>query len=598
MNRRELLKKANELPDRPGVYLMKNAQGDIIYIGKAKILKNRVTSYFRQIEHTPKTEKMVSLVNDFDIILTATELDALLTECSLIKRYKPTYNIALKNGGGYPFIYLSVKNGFPVFRLERFRTTRGYYWGPFLSRQRASLLVELLTKAFSFPRCSEKSHRRKVCLEYHLHRCLGYCEGRVGEKELEQLVRSVCEVLDGNIGSVRDSLQKKMENAADELNFEYAAELRDKIRALDTVREKQQTKAPPHRNADYLSYAEQSGQTCLFMLRVRNGFIVGERCDVFREPFTEALLREYMERFYMEEKSPGKIYLEQPYEWTALLNEWLGGSISVPSLHADAEMLDTCRRNASERLLQALGKTQRAQRNLTLFCEFTGIRNAARMELYDVSHMAGSDVVCGMISCMEGALDHEHYRKFRIGKFDGRDDTAYMSEAVFRRLHRYSEGDAKFAPLPDVIVCDGALGQIRAVSSVVASFGYPISVIGFKKDARHRTKSVVFPDGSEKMLNQAPEVFSFCGRLQEAVHKYAISYHRSLRDVSAAKSELMKIEGIGVARVKALFDAFGSLEKMRRSSKEELMQVKGITESMALKILNTIGDCDGTETEL
>ncbi len=592
------MKKANELPEKPGVYLMKNAQGDIIYIGKAKILKNRVTSYFRQIEHTPKTEKMVSLVHDFDVILTTTELDALLTECSLIKRYKPTYNIALKNSGGYPFIYLSVKNGFPVLRLERFRTTRGYYWGPFLSRQRAALLVELLTKAFSLPRCSEKSHRRKVCLEYHIHRCPGYCEGRVSEEELEHLVHSVCEVLDGNIGAVRDSLQKKMENASDELNFEYAAELRDKIRALDTVQEKQQTKAPPHRNADYLAYAEQNGQTCLFMLRVRNGFIVGERCDVFREPFTDALLREYMERFYAEEKAPGKIYLEQFYEWTDLLNEWLGGSVSVPALHADMEMLDMCRRNASERLLQELGKTQRAQRNLALFCEFTGIRNAGRMELYDVSHMAGSDVVCGMISCVDGALDHDRYRKFRIGKFDGRDDTAYMSEAVFRRLRRYADGDEKFAPLPDVIVCDGALGQIRAVSAVVASFGYPIAVIGFKKDARHRTKSVVFPDEGEKMLNLAPEVFSFCGRLQEAVHKYAISYHRSLRDVSAAKSELMKIEGIGTARVKALFDAFGSLEKMRRASKEELMQVKGITESMALKIRNTIGDCDGNETKL
>ena len=256
----------------------------------------------------------------------------------------------------------------------------------------------------------------------------------------------------------------------------------------------------------------------------------------------------------------------------------------MPVFSQDKDLLELSGRNAAERLLQRQGRTQANQRNLHAFCEFTGISDAGRMEIYDVSHLAGSDVVCGMVVCVDGAMTPSQYRKFRIGKFDGRDDTAYMSEAVARRLQRFADGDEKFAPLPQVIICDGGLAQIHAVERVIEAFGYNIRVIGFKKDSKHRTKSVVFGDGREIRLAVNPQVHAFCGKLQEKVHHYAVSYHKSLRDATAPQSELLSVKGMGKAKLRALFDRFGTLDKMKQASVEQLVSVKGITPELAERV--------------
>lgn len=590
MNRQELLKKANALPQSPGVYIMHDADGNIIYIGKAKILPNRVTSYFRNTEHDLKTTRMIENVADFEVILTSTELEALLTECSLIRKHAPKYNIALKNERGYQFIRYYENDGFPILKFERYQSSKGRYMGPFISTYAARIIMEHIRRVFALPSCKGRARRKKVCLEYDIGRCLGFCQkGLVSPERLQEVSRGVADVFSGNLKVIVDDIESKMHKAADELRFEDAALLRDKLRMLQTVSEKMDTKVVQQRHADYIAWCGTEQITSIFLLCIRNGYIVGERSDIFDEPFSDGLLREYLERYYSQDRAlPKHIYIDRMYDWTELLNEWLNGRICVPVFSQDKDLLGLAERNASERLLQRQGRTRANQRNLHAFCEFTGITRADRMEIYDVSHLAGSDVVCGMVVCVDGAMVSDQYRKFRIGKFDGRDDTAYMSEAVARRLGRFADGDEKFAPLPDVIICDGGLAQIHSVEKVVESFGYDIRVIGFKKDSRHRTKSVVFGDGRELKLNVNPQVHAFCGRLQEKVHRYAVSYHKSLRDVTAPQSELLSINGMGKVKLKALFDRFGTLEKMREASVEQLAAVKGITPELAGRIKDTL----------
>ena len=449
------------------------------------------------------------------------------------------------------------------------------------------MVVRLISKAFALPDCSAKNRRKKICLNYHIGRCLGYCENRVDEEKLAELSEKVCAVLNGNVDTIREKVVSDMEKAAENLDFERAAVLRDSAAALSEIAERQRAVSVTNRHADYIGYRSNDKKTCIFMLRIRNGYIIGERSDIFDEPFSDSLLREYIERFYSDDENPPNgIYIDAEYEWLPLINEWLKNKVKLPTMKQDKELLESAFKNAGERMLQYEGRTMKAQRNLDAFCNFTSLKDASIMEIYDVSQMLGTDAVCGQVTCIDGILVSDKYRRYTVGQSVGNtDDPAVMSEAVERRLRHFADGDEKFSPLPKIIVCDGGLGQIHAVKAVVDSFGYDIDVIGFKKDSRHRTKSIVFCDGHELDLRNDPEVFAFCGRLQESVHKYAIGYHRALRDEAARRSDLLKISGLGKVKVKALFDKFKTVEKMKKASKEELMTVPGITEGLALKII-------------
>ena len=533
MTRQELLEKANRLPDKPGVYTMYNAEKKVMYVGKAKNLKNRVTTYFRNGEQTEKTKRLVSNVDNFEVIITATEKDALLTECSLIRLHVPVYNIMLKYGKGYPYIYFGIENGFPVLRTETKMRRNGRYYGPFLSGHNAALIVKLLRRAYNLPECSLKK-RKKVCLDYHIRRCPGYCVGKTDENYLAELSREICGVLDGNVEKIKKRVMSEMEAASEALEFERAADLRDKLRALEQIENKQRAPVSQTRNADYISYNSNGVRTCVFMLRIRNGYIIGERCDIFKEDYTPELLSEYIERFYSEDTLGTRgIYIPEKCDRFDFLNEWLDKKLKTAHFNSDRELLDLCRKNATERLLQAEGKDRRARRALEAFCLYTGIKKADYIEIYDVSMLAGTDVVCGCVGITDGAFCKDRYRKFKIGKYEGRDDTAFMAEAVHRRICRYIEKDEKFMPLPDLIICDGGAGQIHAVENAVRSCGIDLPVIGLKKDSKHKTKSVVFPDGRELLLSRDPEAFAFCGRIQEEVHRFAVSYHKNLREKSS-----------------------------------------------------------------
>lgn len=581
MTRAELLKKATELPESPGVYTMYDASGDVIYVGKAIKLNNRVSSYFRNIPHEPKVERMIEHVDHFSVILCANELDALITECSLIKLHNPFYNIKLKDGHGYPFICVSTVDGCPRVKSEYTRPSGARCFGPYAYLQNVSLIIGLLNSAYRLPSCNYKP-RSKPCLEYDMGRCNGFCAGKADPQEMKHAYESICAVLEGKTDAIEEELTREMEAAAERLDFEEAALLRDRRKALGMISKKQRPVVSQNRHADYFGYRDGGDKCSIFLLRLRNGYVVGERSDLFDEPFTPDLLRQYLERFYTEDTlPPGKIYLPQEYEWTPLLNQWLKGKITVPVYEQDVRLRTLADRNAGERMLQYEGKTARIQRQLNAFAEFSGVRKVDLIEVYDVSQTAGADVVCGSISVLEGIPDRKRYKKYRIRQVLGRGDTDYMKEAVQRRIARYKEGDEGFSPLPDLILCDGALAQIHAVEQVLREEGVTLPVLGLKKDSRHRTKSLVFPDGTEKLLAPVPEVFSFCGRLQEEVHRVAISYHKNLRQKAMQQSQLEAIPGVGKAKAKALFLHFKSIDKIRKATPEDLTAVKGISLPLA-----------------
>lgn len=585
MTRTELLKKANELPESPGVYTMYDTSGDVIYVGKAVKLRNRVSSYFRNIPHEPKVERMIEHVDRFSVILCENELDALITECSLIKLHNPFYNIKLKDGHGYPFICVSLVDGCPRVKTEYSRPAGARCFGPFAYLQNVSLIVGLLNSAYKLPSCNYKP-RTKPCLEYDMGRCNGFCAGKGNGEEMKKAYDSICAVLEGKTDAIEAELTADMEKAAARLDFEEAALLRDRRKALGMISKKQRPVISQNRHADYVGFRTGEDRCCIFLLRLRNGYVVGERCDVFEEPFTPDLLRQYLERFYTEDTlPPGKIYLPQEYEWTPLLNQWLKGKITVPVYEQDVRLRALADRNAGERMLQYEGKTARLQRQLDAFSAFSGLRKVGLMEVYDISQTAGADVVCGSITVRDGICDRKKYKKYRIRQTLGRGDTDYMKEAVQRRIIRYKEGDEGFAPLPDVILCDGGLAQIHAVEEVLKEEGISLPILGLKKDSRHRTKSLVFSDGTEKLLATNPEVFSFCGRLQEEVHRVAISYHKNLRQKAMQQSQLEQIPGVGKAKAKALFLHFKSIDKIRKATKDELCAVKGVNPALAEKII-------------
>ncbi len=584
-----LLQKANSLPEKPGVYKMYDEKGTIIYVGKAVNLKNRVTSYFRGT-HYGKTAVMVSEIRNLEVIVTDSELNALLTECSLIKHHDPMYNIKLKDGKGYPFIRVWEEKGFPRIARENSKGKKsGRFFGPFTQKTNAALLISLIQKAFQLPTCSAKSIPDKLCLEYHIKNCRGFCRQKVSAEETDAILKEICAILEGKTDDIYQKTEQEMLRAADKLNFEYAAQMRDRLHSLSIIQTKQKPLIQQNRNADYIACKEndqkEAPKTCFFMLRIRNGYVVGERCDTFQETLTDELFCSYLSRFYSAEEPPeGKIYVAALRPGIEPINQWLKEKITLPRFEQDKKLLQIAQNNAEERLLLLEGKTKKQQRLLAAFSSFTGIHQTETIEIYDTSSIAGSHIVCGMVVCKNGELQKSRYRRFKIEKTLGNDDTAYMKEAVSRRLKRFLAGDEKFSPLPDLILCDGGLGQVHAVMAAVQEAGLVIRVAGLKKDSRHRTKSFVYEDGRELLLAKNHEAHTFCGRLQEEVHRYSIDYHRKLRDSFSQQSELLQIPGVGKTKARDLFMKFKSLDKIKNASNEELTAVKGVNEELAEKI--------------
>lgn len=596
MTYKELGEKALGLPEEPGVYLMKNEEGKVIYVGKAIVLRRRVYSYFSAPEkHTPKTAALVSHIRDFDVIVAKSELEALLLENNLIKKNKPKYNILLKDDKGYPFIRISTGE-YPQLKLARKLGEEGEYFGPFYGSRSANSIIEAANRAFRLPTCNNPQPRkgRKPCLNHRIGRCMGPCGGCVTKDAYMAAVAGAREFLKGDIHQILANTQAQMEQAAEMLEFERAAMLRDRLKAIRSILEKQTVAGDKTLSGDYLTVLTGEELCAVYLLRVDGGMLVGKHCHAVKKEEIDnesSYMNDFLKAYYGAEPTriPRRVVCGVLPEEREILAEYLSAladkrvQVIEPYRTEDKQLVAMALRNAKEELIIREGKTREHERAMFELSQLLGIADLESIEIYDISHQSGTDVVCGMAVYGRRGFLKDRYKKFRIAA-DANDDCGCMNEAAYRRFKRYKEGDESFAPLPSAVFADGALPQVRAVRQALNELGLYLPIFGLKKDSRHRTKSLVFEDGREVMLYKYPQIFPLCGRMQEEAHRFAITYHSAAARRRSLESMFTAVEGIGKARANAILKHFKSLSAIKAASVEELAQVKGMSQTTAEKL--------------
>ena len=581
----ELREKANRLPLLPGVYIMMDASGEVIYVGKAKALKNRVTSYFRG-DHLPKVAAMVAKVNDFSVIIADTEFEALVLENSLIKRHKPHYNILLKDDKGYPFLRLDPTEEYPRFTLaNRVGNDGARYFGPFGGRHSSNAIIDTLSKALGLPTCSRRFPRDlkkdRPCLQYQIGACRGWCRGEPDGEEYRLTVRRAVMVLEGKTAELTAQLQSEMEAAAEELRFEEAARLRDRMRAVANLENRQRVIAAARADTDAVAFV-RGARSCFSVLHYTDGDLSGKDFTLLEDP-TEtdsealsALLRQY----YMNRTAwPRTILLPYAVEDGEELSRWLSETaghkveLEVPQRGDRARFREKAEVNAREEILRATTAEQRQSKTLSWLQQALGLSVfPRRIEAYDISNTGSTGIVASMTVHVNGKPLKRDYRKFRMKEIESQNDYGSMREVIHRRFRRYLDADEKFADMPDVLFIDGGAEHASAACGALEELGLSLPVFGMVKDDRHRTRALVTPEGMEIGIQANPAAFALVGRIQEETHRFAIEYHRSLRD-SVRGSSLDKIPGVGEKRRTVLLKAFGSLKAIRAASLEDLNAV-------------------------
>ncbi len=581
-----LLEKANNLPLLPGVYIMLDEHSEVIYVGKAKKLKNRVSSYFHG-EHLPKVAAMVEKVRDFNVIVAGSELEALVLENSLIKRHKPHYNILLKDDKGYPFIRLDVKSVYPTMRLSsRSGKDGARYFGPYGGRYQTREIIQTIQKALLLPDCARKFPRdigkERPCLNYHMGTCVGWCLADSDAEDYRRRIRQAELILEGKSGELIEALRTQMEEAAEELRFERAAELRDQLRAVEALANKQRVISTAFADTDAIGFC-RGAKSCFTVLHFVDGDLVGKDVEMMEEPLEEdaEAISDLVRQYYTAHRGgwPKSILLpceiEDAPELEELLSEISGRRlyIEVPKRGERMRLIESAAVNAREEIQRRTTVEQRRSKTLEWLQKALDLDIfPTRIEAFDISNLGDTGIVAAMSVHVDGKPLKRDYRKFRIRELDGQDDYASMYQAVFRRLKRYVDGDAKFAPLPDLLLIDG--GDVHAATAVRAQqdLGLSVPTFGMVKDDRHRTRALITPDGREIGIQGNQAVFSLIGNIQEETHNTAISYQRKLREESYT-STLERIPGVGPQRRGDLMKAFKSIRAIRAASVEQLRLV-------------------------
>ena len=577
-----LRKKANALPLLPGVYIMKDARGEVIYVGKAKALKNRVTSYFRG-DHLPKVAAMVDKVADFDVIVADSEFEALVLENSLIKRHRPHYNILLKDDKGYPFIRLDEKSEYPAFTLTNRMVRDGArYFGPFGGRGTCAGIIDTVSKALLLPTCTRKFPRdigrARPCLNYHMGECAGWCAGERSAEEYRAAVRQAEMVLSGETKALLEELNARMQEASDALRFELAAALRDRIRAVESLARRQRVIAAVYADTDAVGFF-RGARSCFTVLHFVDGDLADKDFELMDEPVEEdaEALSGLVRQYYAQRGAWPKVILlpweaEDAAELSRLFTEAAGRRVSVetPRRGDRLRLSEAAVRNAreeSERAATAFQKTLKTrewlQRTLALPA------SPERIEAFDVSNLRDDGIVAAMTVFLRGRPLKRDYRKFRMKTVEQQDDYASMREAVERRFRRLREGDPKFADAPDLLLIDGGAEHAAAAAAACAEAGVSVPIFGMVKDDRHRTRALVTPEGREIGIAGNPAVFALVGTIQEETHRFAVEYQRSLR-TGQLRSALDDIPGVGEKRRGELLRTFGSVRGVKSASYEEL----------------------------
>ena len=582
----ELREKANKLPLLPGVYIMKDAAGEVIYVGKAKALKNRVASYFRG-GHLPKVAAMVGHVDDFDVIVAATEFEALVLENSLIKRHMPHYNILLRDDKTYPFLRLDEREEYPVFTIvNRVKEDGARYFGPYGGRGVSKSILETLAKALKLPSCRRRFPRDvgkdRPCLNLHMGTCEGWCRGTPGPEEYRERIGQAAQILAGDSKALLRSLEEEMNAAAAELRFERAAQLRDRIRAVQEVSNRQSVIRAARADTDAVGFA-RGARTAFVVLHYNDGDLTDKEFELMPEPVEDdaqavsSLVRQY----YVRRGAWPRLVLlpcelEDAEALSQLLTEMAGHKVelSVPQRGARREFGEAAQRNAREESARAESESERRSKTLEWLQKLLALDEVPRrIEAYDISNTGNFGIVASMTVFEDGRPAKSKYRKFKMKTVELQDDFASMFEAISRRAQRFLDGDEKFTPLPDVFFIDGGPGQVAAAEDALAEKGLSrVPVFGMVKDDRHRTRALTTRDGREIGIQQNPAVFALVGSIQEETHDFAIAYHKKLRQKTIA-SRLEDIPGVGEKRRQALLRAFKSVKRIREASVEELAAV-------------------------
>ncbi len=604
------------LPDKPGVYIMKNSLGEVIYVGKAKILKNRVRQYFQNSKnHSEKVRAMVKNIAEFEYIVTDSEMEALILECNLIKKYSPRYNIALKDDKFYPFIKITTNEDFPrVYVTRNFAKDGNRYFGPYTNGTAVYEVMGLIKKLFPLRTCKkaivEGGEPTRACLNYHINLCKAPCAGYISKAEYWEMIDEIINILNGTDTSIIKKLKLEMEKAAEELEFEKAAKIRDRILAIELISEKQKMFTAKEGDEDFIDLYTDEKDGCAQVFFVREGKVTGREHfmieNISDDPVKE-VISSFIASFYGgTAQIPKTIYVPEEIEDQELIEKFLTekrGSkvwIKVPKKGDKKNLLDMVRNNAKIMLDQFKEKmVEEKELNksaLTELADVLGLNSLpARIEAYDISNIQGVDSVGTMVVFENGKAKNSDYRRFKIKSVKGPNDYESMREILSRRFAHgleevnkikernleYSKG--KFCIFPDLIMMDGGKGQVNIALEVLKDFGIEIPVCGLVKDDKHRTRGIIF-NNEEILIRRGSGLMNLITRVQDEVHRYAITYHRSLRDKRTLHSILEDIPRIGEKRRRNLLMKFGSIDNIKKASMEELLDTPGIDRKAAESI--------------
>lgn len=595
-----LRKKAMSLPLLPGVYIMKNADGEIIYIGKAKALKNRVSQYFgSQNRHPVKVRKMVENVDRFDYIVTGSEFEALVLECSLIKQHSPKYNILLKDDKGYSYIRISDGEYRKISAVFNKKDDGSEYIGPYLSSYSVRQSVDAANKIFKLPQCNKVFPRdfgkSRPCLNYYISQCCGLCTGKIKKSDYDEAVDGAIAFLKGDSRDIIADLRAKMEKAAEELDFEQAAKLRDRINSIERIKEKQKVVYKSVEEQDVFATADIDGSVCLAVLRFSNGRLFDSEHFFFDDPGDKKSMRsDFITSYYsMRDNIPKRVTVDGEVADRELLEQWLSEkkgkkvTVFVPARGEQLEIVNMCRKNAEEKLAIKKGRTGREIAVLDELKDLLGLKKTPEyIESYDISHTAGQDSVAGMIVFKGGKPYRKAYKRFSIKSFDGNDDYRAMNEVLTRRFSEYEKSKDStegFGKLPDLILLDGGVGQVHAVEPVLREFGLKIPLFGMVKDNRHRTRAIS-GDGGEIAINSKRQVFTLVSEIQNEVHRFSVAYHHQKHAKRELSLSLTEIAGVGEKRASALLKYFKTMTAIKNAEVDELSKAPGITSAVAQNI--------------
>ena len=590
-NIEEELKK---LPGKPGVYVMRDKNNTIIYVGKAVSLKNRVRQYFRKTNKTERIKKMVSLIDHFEYIVVDNEAEALILECNLIKKNRPKFNVLLKDDKTYPYIKIDVKSDFPgVFITRRLTNDGAKYFGPYANPGAAKETVDFIKQKYKIRQCRTLKNRERPCLNYHINRCLAPCMGYVTPQEYKKQIDEIIDLLEGKTEKIIKELENQMQEASVKLEFEKAAELRDRIQSIKRVSEKQKVSNISENNIDVIGIAKSDIQICIEIFFVRGSKMIGREHYFYtdlKDMEDKEILSGFIKQYYLDNPNiPNKIMIRDEIEDKETIEKWLSTilgkkvEIKTPKKGEKLRFVEMAEMNSKVTLENK--EKDKSEILLELKDVLSLDKLPRKIETYDISNISGEYMVAGMCVMQDGVIKKNLSRRFKIKTVYNQDDPKCMEEVITRRLkHSIENPKGGFGILPDVIFADGGITQIRATKKAIQKYDLNIPVFGMVKNDKHQTRALM--DENRKELKISPRLMNLITNFQDTVHDTAITYHRKIRDKDITKSELDEIEGIGKVKKQALLRKFGSVEKIKQASIEELINVKGINRELADKIKN------------